>query len=141
MFLNLFVIFKDVTPEGNGEEIDGIYAEIKTEVYRDEVLVCEHYAYNQDYNLPNQDWQTVNIPLTDNFTEGGQQFKFNISARFIYDSEVNDIITFKLDYARLEVFYAPCYFREFDFSNGFNDFTSPSIGTVESSFWDSENLC
>jgi hypothetical protein len=117
-------------------EID---VDLKSQLYRDGELVYEQHDYQGFYNTVGSNWQTVNIDLTNYFTEAGQKFQIKINCDFDFDPSYNDDISIRFDYATLDVFYDPVYYRSFDFQNGFNDFTSPTMGTSEALYWDSEH--
>jgi len=121
------------------EEQDGIHAEITVQVYRDTKLVYEGTSYNGYVNTPNQDWQTINIPLTEFFSEGGQIFTIKIATEFTFDPACDDEISLRFDHAKLEVFYPPTYYKGFDFSTGFNELAARSAATAEANFWDSDH--
>jgi len=122
----------------HGTPSDDIWVDLKTQVYRDGKLVCEQVEYSGYYNSIGENWQTVTLNLTDKFTEGGQKFKFKILADFTFDPAYSDDISIRFDWADLEAFHAPVYYRGFDFLNGFNDFSSPSLGTTSPLFWDKD---
>ncbi|MFX1256495.1 MAG: hypothetical protein ACFFAN_01445, partial [Promethearchaeota archaeon] len=124
-----------------GSPSDNIYVKLKSQLIRDGEMVHEQFDYNDYYNTPpNQEvWETVNVPLTEYFDEGGRKFAIKISAEFQFQGEYDNDISLRFDYAKLEAFYKPCYYRGFDFENGFNGLASPSEGSSEPYYWDVEH--
>jgi len=122
-----------------GEDIDEIWVDVTTQVYRDTQLVFESLDYSDYYNDGDFNWKTINLDLTENFTEGGQTFRIKIKVDFTFDPSCDDEIILKFDYAKLEAFHPPTYYRGFNFESGFNEFASPSMGTGESFFYDADH--
>ncbi|KKM68053.1 hypothetical protein LCGC14_1464790, partial [marine sediment metagenome] len=127
-----YELFNYATPN------DDIWVDLKSQIYRDGSLVYEQYEYQGFYNT-NTGWQTVNIDLTDYFTEAGQQFQIKISADFTFYNGYSDDISLRFDHVTLEAHYPPVYYRGFNFQDGFNQFTSPTLSTSEPLYWDSNN--
>ncbi|MFW9969342.1 MAG: hypothetical protein ACFFDF_04015, partial [Candidatus Odinarchaeota archaeon] len=116
-----------------------IWVEIKSQLFRNGQLVHEQYDYQGYYNA-NTNWQTINLNLTQYFTEAGQKFQIKVVCDFLFDPSYNEDISIRFDYATFDIFYDPVYYRSFDFQSGFNEFTSPTIGSTEALYWDSEHL-
>jgi len=121
------------------EDIDEIWVDVTTQVYRDNHLMFESLDYSDYYNDGDFNWKTINLDLTENFTEGGQVFRIKIKVDFTFDPSCDDEIILKFDYAKLEVFHPPTYYRGFDFESGFNEFASPSMGSGEAFFYDADH--
>ena len=133
VFSYKYELFKFVS--GNHDE-DGIYAKIKVEVFRDNKKVYEQFDYQGYYNEIGENWKTINVPLTEYFTEGGQKFRFRIIAEFAFEEACDDTISLRFDWAKMEANYAPvCYFG-YNFQNGVNDFASQTQTTSEATYWD-----
>ena len=121
-----------------GNPDDTVTVNLKSQIYRDGSLVYEQYDYQGFYNT-NDGWQTVNMDLTDYFTEAGQQFQIKLQAEVTFEPSATDIIRLKFDHATLEVHYPPVYYRGFGFQDGFNQFSSPTLGSSEPLYWDVNN--
>ncbi|MBA7517955.1 hypothetical protein ES705_10020 [subsurface metagenome] len=118
---------------------DEIWVDLQSQLWRDGVIVRQQFDYRGFYNEKGGNWKTIETNLTNYFQEGGQQFKIKILANFTASSHHINEISIRFDYAKLEVYHPPVYFRDFTFHNGFNEFTSPVTGTTESFYWDLNN--
>ena len=122
-----------------GTPSDDVWVDLKSQLFRNGVLVDEQYEFQGYYNTLGSNWQIVNINLTNYFTEAGQQFQIKILADFTFYNGYTDDISLRFDYAILEAFYPAVYYRGFDFQDGFNQFGSPTLGSSEPLYWDVNN--
>ncbi|KKN31414.1 hypothetical protein LCGC14_0824170, partial [marine sediment metagenome] len=123
-----------------GTPSDDIYVELQSQVFRDGKLVHEQFDYQGYYNTQGSNWQIVNINLTEYFSEAGQKFQFKIKADFTFDPGYSDYISLRFDYAIVEAYHPPTYYRGFDFRNGYYDFSSPTLSSTDPLYWDTNNL-
>ncbi|MFX1239557.1 MAG: hypothetical protein ACFE8P_17785, partial [Promethearchaeota archaeon] len=132
-FTYKYGLYNDGTPSNN------IYVKITARVFRDFELIYEQIDYDDYFNNGEIYWDTVNIPLTEYFDEAGRKFNFNITAEFQFTGDYTNDISLRYDYATVKAYYPPTYYRGFDFFDGFEDFASPSVGTLEPYYWDENN--